>query len=116
MESENALLKLLLVLVAVVVLLPVLMMALMMPMMGLWGWGHMDGGMGGAMGGTWMWLLMLLLPLAAVVAVGYLLYRVARDSTTDDDPALEELRVAYARGELSEEEFEERRQQLRREE
>nr|WP_305080130.1 SHOCT domain-containing protein [Natronomonas sp. LN261] len=32
------------------------------------------------------------------------------------DPALEELRMAYARGDLSEEEFEERRERLRQEE
>ena len=36
--------------------------------------------------------------------------------TGDDDTALEELRIAYARGDLSDEGFERRRERLRREE
>lgn len=115
MASENDVLRVLLVIVAVIVLVPVLMMAFMMPMMGMWGWGHMaDSGMWGDAGG--MWLLMWLVVLTVVGGVGYLFYRVIRRSADSvPDPALEELRVAYARGDLSDEEFEERHERLQRE-
>lgn len=116
MATENDLVRILIVVVAVVVLLPVLMMALMMPMMGVWGWGHMaDGGMWGNAGGTWMWILMWVVMLAVVGSVGYLIYRLVRRSAKDvSDPALEELRAAYARGDLSDDEFERRRERLKR--
>ena len=114
MASENTVLRILLVIVAVVVLVPVLMMAFMMPMMGMWGWGHMDGGTWGGSNATWMWLLMWLVGLAVVAGVGYLLYRVVRGSVRGADPAVEELRAAYARGDLSDEEYERRRERLQR--
>lgn len=114
MTSDRTVLRLLLVIVAVVVLLPVLTMAFMMPMMGMWGWGHMDAG---TWGGTWMWLLMWLVPLAVVAGIGYLLYSVVRGTTPAvSDRALEELRMTYARGDLTDEEFEQRRERLQREE
>ena len=53
------------------------------------------------------------------VGIGYLLYRGlvgGVGSSLTSDRALEELRVAYARGDLSDEEFEERRAKLTREE
>lgn len=92
-------------------------------------WGPMSGGpmMDGA-GGTWgsmmdgtggaWWavvaVLWRLLVLAAVVGGGYLLYRAVTGATagTDEDPALEELRAAYARGDLTEAEYDRRRERL----
>ncbi|WP_049981225.1 SHOCT domain-containing protein [Halolamina rubra] len=109
-----------LVLLAVVVALfvfPVLFMGFGMMgvggmMGGAWG-GHMWDG--GATGG-WVPLLglaMQLLFLLALVGGAYLLYRaVAGDDGTD--PAMAELRSAYARGELSDEEYESRREALER--
>lgn len=97
-------------LVFVAVLVPLLMMLLAMPMMGF-GMGFWNG----TMGVTWPWLLAWLVHLGLFLAIGYVLYRALRGSTgRETDPALEELRSAYARGDLSSEEFEERRQRLER--
>lgn len=75
-----------------------------------------DGGTWGGAGGTWMWLLTWLVVLL-VVGVGYLPYAaVRRSADRASDPVLEELRVAYARGDRSDEEFERWRERLRREE
>ena len=49
--------------------------------------------------------------LAALVVAGYLAFRALTDST-QEDAALEELRRAYARGDLTDEEFERRRERL----
>lgn len=115
MSSNDQTLRILLIIAAVVLFLPVLMMAFMMPVMGMWGWGHMsDVGMWGGAG--WMWILMWLLVLAVVLGTGSLLYRgIRRTAGRREDAALEELRVAYARGEISDEEFETRRERLQRE-
>lgn len=116
MASQSDLVRVILVVVAVIVLAPLLLMLFMMPMMGMWGGHTADGGMGAGMtGATWMWLLMWLLPLAVVVAIGYLVYRgVSRAGDDVTDPAIEELRAAYARGDLDHDEFEERRDRLQR--
>lgn len=118
MVSENTFLRILLAIVAVIVLIPLLMMAFMMPMMGMMESGHMaDGTMMNSGSGIWMWLFMLLVPIAIAGGIGYLLYRVFHQSgDVVSDPALEELRTAYARGELSDEEFESRRSRLQSEE
>ena len=83
------------------------------PMMGgMWGdgaWGH------SAMPG-WVLLagfVMQLLFLAVLVAAGYLIYRETTDRDVSDE-ALEELRLAYARGDLTDEEYQERREALER--
>lgn len=117
MANDDSLVRTLLIVIAVILLLPFLMMALMMPLMGLWGWGHMwNGGMWNGTGTTWMWLIMSIVPLLVILGGGYLLYSTSRSSETRrTDPALEELRAAYARGDLSDEEFEERRERLERE-
>ena len=121
MSPNDTHVRTLLIVVAVIVLLPFLMMALTIPMMGMWGGGMMSGGMmdggmwgGSTMGGTWFgWLIAWLLPLVIVVGVGYLLYRgITRGEDRESDPAIEELRSAYARGELTDEEFEKRRERL----
>lgn len=114
MSSDDTFIRTLLAIIAGIVLVPLLMMAFMMPMMGIWGWGHMwNGGALDGTGATWMWLAGWLVMLAIVAGVGYLLYgAVRRPSDRSVDPALEELRTAYARGELSDEEFEWRRRRL----
>ncbi|WP_435334932.1 SHOCT domain-containing protein [Haloarchaeobius sp. TZWWS8] len=91
------------------------------------------GGMMGTMGGTWhdhwmgfdgQWswwwfaasLLGRLLVLAVVLGGAYLLLRaMTRAEPGRGDPALVELRRAYARGDLTDEEFEYRRERLERE-
>ena len=105
------------VVLGVLVLFPLLMMVFAMPMMGMMGW------WGGGQAGTELspvWGIgMMLLWLLVLVAIGYLVYRgvVGRmDSRRTGDPALEELRTAYARGELSEEKYRTRREHLRAEE
>lgn len=101
---------------AVLVLIPVLGVGLFGP------GGTMGGGMtGGPMGGYmydggggiwWMAVLGVLWPLAFLAllgAGGALVYRIATDG---GDDAFAELRAAYARGDLSDEEFESRRERL----
>ncbi|OAQ52995.1 hypothetical protein HTG_09195 [Natrinema mahii] len=116
---DTRLATIVLVAIAVLVVLPMAFMGF-----GLMGFGPM-------MGGTWghgMWnggtapgwlplvaVLMQLLFVAAVVGGGYLLYR-AIAGGDDTDRALEELRLAYARGDLSDEEYEQRRDALERNE
>jgi putative membrane protein len=89
---------------------------------GMMGMGPMTGGMWGHMGdvtavGGWTVLLgvgMQLLFLAVLVGGGYLAYRALGDGTTSTDPALEELRAAYARGDIDDDEYERRRSVLER--
>ena len=116
MATDTQLSRTVIVAVALLLLLPLVMMLFAWPMMGMGWWMHgpvgSDGqvGPGGFGGGTtWMfgfWIVGLLV----VVGIGYLLYQAT--SSGVDDPALEELRRAYARGELSDEEYEERRERL----
>lgn len=101
--------RLVLLVVAVVVLAPVLTMGLAMPMVGMMGWGWHDGmagfGPGWGFGFSFLWLVVL-------VVLGYLGYRAVvggLEPSGGSDPALEELRLAYARGDLTDEEFEDRR-------
>ena len=57
----------------------------------------------------WTFALMCLL-LVAVLGIGYMLFRsVESVATNRPDPAIEELRIAYTRGESTREEFRERR-------
>jgi putative membrane protein len=112
------------VVLGILVLFPVLMMALAVPTMGMMGWWG-DGMMGwwgdGMMGGfSPLWgIVMMLVWLIVLLGIGYLLYRGlvgGLGTSAETDSALEELRLAYARGDLSDEEFEERRSRLQREE
>ncbi|MFC7154059.1 SHOCT domain-containing protein [Halomarina halobia] len=93
------------------ILLPALvmgfgMMGFGMPMIG-WGAGRAPG---------WMVAVSAVMQIAFVlllVGLGYLFYRTA---TGGGDGAMEELRRAYARGELTDEEYEQRRERLSGEE
>ena len=116
-RSSDGLSRVVLIVLALVLGLPLVMMVFAMPLMGLMGWGWSGGMM---TGGLWpLWGIgMMLVWLLLLAGGGYLLYRALAGvgSSPSTDPALEELRVAYARGDLTEEEFEERRATLRREE
>lgn len=109
-DATDGLLRIILLVLAFIVLLPILMMALFMPF--AWGMGGMwEGGM---MVGTtgWGWG-MLLVWFVVLFAIGYLVFRgISGATTSTTDPALEELRLQYARGELTDEEYEERLERL----
>jgi putative membrane protein len=121
--SNSRLLTLVLVLLGILVLVPLLFMGLGMVgygMMAGWGgttWGgHMWGGGTGMTGGMFLLAVLLRLALlAGLVGGGYLLYRTLTADSEGGDTALEELRLAYARGDLSDEEFERRKETLERE-
>lgn len=116
MSTTDPLARTLLIIVAIVLIVPFLMMLFAMPMMGMVGWGHM-GDWNGTGGMWWSWLLMWGVFLLIVLGGGYLLFKAVRSQDgRRTDEALEELRLAYARGEISEEEFDQRRKRLRREE
>ena len=116
-HTTDRTLRIVLVVVAALVLAPMLMMTLAFPMMGMWGGGMGYGGMMGGSGmyggsGLWGWGMMLVW-LVVLVGGGYLVYRLLSGSGgVAADPALEELRLAYARGDISEEEYDERRTKL----
>ncbi|MFC3477752.1 SHOCT domain-containing protein [Halobacterium litoreum] len=116
--NDSRLVTILLIVIGAFVVFPMLFM----------GFGTMGAGpmMGGAWGGG-MWgdgtmsgwafvvaAVMQLLFLAVLVGGGYLVYRAVTDSERDSDRALEELRLAYARGELTDDEYEQRREALER--
>ncbi|NHN42967.1 SHOCT domain-containing protein [Halorubellus sp. JP-L1] len=116
--SGTRLVTILLVVIGVFVVFPMLFMGF-----GMMGFGPMMGGMWGsgmwADGTTsgWMFVVgiaMQVLFLAALVGGGYLIYRAVAVDERDSDRALEELRLAYARGEVTDEEYEQRRAALER--
>lgn len=117
--TDRRLATLVLAALGVLVLLPVVLVG--GGMMGYMGYDPM---MGGAQGGVWGggaapgWLFVVgaalqLLFLAIVVGAGSLLYRAVTDRPDGDD-ALAALRLAYARGDLDDDEFERRREVLER--
>lgn len=111
--NDTRLITILLIIVGAFVIFPMLFMGFGPMMGGMWG-----GGMWG--GGTtpgWMFVIgigMQLLFLAALVGGGYLIYRAVASSERNSDQALEELRLAYARGDLTDDEYEQRREALER--
>ena len=113
-EQGGTLFRVLLIIVALVLLAPLFMMAFMMPMMGMIG-GWAGGVPGTATGMSPMWGIgMMLLFLLVLLGIGYLIYRAfTQGALNGTDSALKELRLAYARGDLSQEEFEQRREHLR---
>ncbi|GAB3686718.1 hypothetical protein GCM10028857_19280 [Salinarchaeum chitinilyticum] len=113
---DRQLLWIVLAIVVVLFVFPVIAMGFWMmgsgPMMD-GGSGHMWGMDDGAAG----WLFVVgavfqLLFLALVVGGGYLGYKALTSESDATDPAIEELRTAYARGDLDDEEFERRRDRL----
>jgi putative membrane protein len=110
MATDSDLLQLVVIIGAVLLLLPVVLMLVMLPTMGGMHAGAWDGGMMGT--GGW-WLVSSLLPLVVIAGLAYAGYRVLAGDGDESDPAVEELRQAYARGELSDEEYETRMQRLK---
>ena len=117
-STDKQLVTIVLIVLGAMVILPVLFMGF-----GMMGFGPMTAGMwGGHMWGEgtvpgWMvlvGLLMQLLFLAAIVGAGYLIYRAVTTADSGTDQALEELRLAYARGDLTDEEYEQRKEALER--
>ena len=117
-EDSRTWLRVLVIIIAIILLLPILMMVFMMPMMGMIGWGWGGGGLGTNVAVSPLWGIgMMLVGLLVLLGIGYAIYRaVTRSSLDGSDSAIEKLRLAYARGELSQEEFEQRRDDLRRSE
>ena len=108
--------------IGLLVLVALALLFVLPPVFGGMGYGGMGGGYGPMMGGQtggaavsgWVVaaaLLVRLLGIVALVAGGYLLYR-AFAGSSGDDAALGELRLAYARGDLTDEEYERRRERL----
>ncbi|WP_265110917.1 SHOCT domain-containing protein [Halosolutus halophilus] len=112
MSSSNQLdtTTIVLLILGAIIVLPVLTMGFG----GMMGYSGMMGQYGGA--GGWWPLVGMLVPFTLLLVLlggGYLILQRVTDSQTPHDPAMEELRTAYARGELSDEEFKERRRRLR---
>ncbi|WP_435095434.1 SHOCT domain-containing protein [Halorubrum sp. N11] len=101
----------LLLILGAVILFPLLTMGLGFG--GMMGYGGMMGQYG-TTGGWWplVGMLIPLIFLLALIGGGYLLVRRMSGTQTPHDPAMEELRLAYARGDLTDEEFEARREKL----
>lgn len=110
--DEGSLMRAILIILLVLIALPLVMAVVMMPMMGGWGVGHMNGWMWNGTGSSLGWIVMWFVMLAILVGAGYVVYSALRSSGGGSDPALEELRRAYARGELTDEEYEKRRKRL----
>lgn len=106
---------LLLLILGAFILLPLLTMGIGFG--GMMGYGGMMGQYGST--GGWWPVIGMLLPLSFLVVLlggGYLVFRRASETQSARDPAMEELRQAYARGDLTDEEFESRREKLERSE
>ncbi|MFC3959487.1 SHOCT domain-containing protein [Halovivax cerinus] len=102
-----------LLILGVLIALPLLTMG--MGFGGMMGYGGM--GPYGGTGGWWP-LVGMLVPLAFLLLLlggGYLIIRQVAGTQSSHRPEMEELRMAYARGDLSEEEYESRRDRLQRE-
>lgn len=110
--TDDGALRLVLIVIALVLLAPLLMMVVAVPMMGVWGTGMM--GSYGDFGVSPLWSIgMTVIWLVILVGGGVLIYRwLARSGGSTREPAVEELRLAYARGEITDEEFEERYRRL----
>ncbi|MDS0301311.1 SHOCT domain-containing protein [Halogeometricum sp. S1BR25-6] len=103
----------LIVVLAVLILWPVLMMLGFGGIgMGYGGYGGMMGGLYGSGGSGWVGLGIQLLFLLAILGGGYFVVRRLLNQHDSHDAAREELRRAYARGDLSDEEFETRQSKL----
>lgn len=114
-RSGDSLVQVVLLVLGIIILLPLLMMVFAIPMMGMMGMGWWGMGQFGGGFSPWWGVGMMLVWLVVPLGIGYLVYRaVTHGHIANRDGALEELRHAYARGELSDEEFERRRERLER--
>ena len=115
MSSSNQLdtTTIVLLILGAIILLPLLTMG--MGFGGMMGYGGMMGQYGGT-GGWWPFIGMLvpIIFLLILLGGGYLVFRRMSETQTSRNPAMEELRTAYARGDLTDEEFESRRERLER--
>lgn len=112
-NNNDNLLRIILIVLAAIILAPLLMMVLAVPFFGMWG--GMMGSIGGTGGGSMWGVGMAIVWLVIILGGGYLVVRwLAGSEAGRSDPALEELRLAYARGEITDEEFDERRAKLNR--
>jgi len=110
--TDRQLVWVVLAIVAALVIIPLVGMLLTGPMMGRMGATGMW-----AADGVSGWMLMVsagmqLLFLAVIAGAIYLGYRALTRHRESTDPAVAELRAAYARGDLSDEEYETRRERL----
>lgn len=107
MKDADRLIWVVLLLVVFILLAPMLLMFTVIPAMGPeW----MNGGHG--MTGWWFGSILILLFL--LIAVGLIFYYILiGDETSSDDVAIEELKVAYARGDINDEEYEKRYERLK---
>ena len=110
MRIDNSLFQV--IIIAGVLLLVPLLMMISFPMMGMMRWW---GGTGPGVGLSPFWGIGLMLVfLLVAVGIGYFLYKsVVGGVVNDSDTALEELRIAYARGDISQDEFQERQKLLK---
>lgn len=109
MSSDSSGVGTLTTVVAVFLAIPLFMIGIAMLLMAFMGGGHMMGGSNS------LQILMPLIPFTILGTIAHILYAYTRDSDKqrqETDRTLEELRSAYARGELSNEEFEHRRNRL----
>ena len=111
--DDSSIVRVVLAVVLILIAIPFVMMVVMMPMMGTWGVGHMNGWMWDGSGASGVWILMWVVMLGILLGGGYLIYRALLTPRQSSDAALEALRTAYARGDISDEQFEKRRQRLR---
>ena len=106
-SNSDSLLRIVIIIAVILVVGPFVLMLLAAPFMG----GMMMLGLPGAGGFAFFGVfLMLLFPLLLIVA-GVFLYRQWNDRDREDE-AMRELRMAFARGDIDREEFEERRESL----
>ncbi|MUV85277.1 SHOCT domain-containing protein [Natronomonas sp. CBA1123] len=116
MSSSNRLdtTTIVLLIIGAIIALPLLTMG--MGFGGMMGYGGMMEY--GGTGGWWPFVGMLvpLIFLLILLGGGYLVFRRMSEAQASRDPAMEELRTAYARGNLTDEEFEARRDRLERSE
>ncbi|MFB6254583.1 MAG: SHOCT domain-containing protein [Halobacteriaceae archaeon] len=117
-RESSEMLKIALIILALLIILPFIMMIFVIPLMSAGVGIHMmgDGMLWGA--SPFLGLVMMVLWVLFFVVIGYFTYRVFEGSSKRPlgrDPALKELRMQYAQGEISEEEFEKRRRRLQRE-
>ena len=113
MSSSNQLdtTTIVLLILGAIIVLPLLTMG--MGFGGMMGYGGMMGGYG-TTSGWWplVGMLVQLVFLLVLLGGGYLVFRRVTEAKSVRNPAMEELRTAYARGDLTDEEFETRRDKL----